>query len=89
MKYILQTLQIDNSIKLYEKIFKFKDPINFKKNLNTDREYSVSIMNYLENELQKRGMKFGYPKLNIKKISFSSSFLKNKKNIVSLEDFMK
>ncbi len=48
-------------------------------------------MNFLENELQKKGMKFGYPKLNIKKISSfsSSSFLKNKKNIVSLEDFMK
>jgi DNA repair photolyase len=91
MKYILQTLKIDNSIKLYEKIFKFKDPINFKKNLNAEREYSVSIMNFLENELQKKGMKFGYPKLNIKKISSfsSSSFLKNKKNIVSLEDFMK
>ncbi|MGZ5501529.1 MAG: radical SAM protein [Nitrososphaeraceae archaeon] len=90
MKYILQTLNIDNSIKLYEKIFKFKDPINFKKNLNAEREYSLSIMNFLENELQKRGMKFGYPKLNIKKISSSSSsFVKNKKNIVSLEDFMK
>jgi len=90
MKYILQTLQIDNSIKLYEKIFKFKDPINFKKNLNAEREYTESIMVFLENELEKRNIKFGYPKLNIKKkSSSSSSFLKNKKNIVSLEDFMK
>ncbi len=89
MKYILQTLKIDNSIKFYEKIFKFKDPIiNLKINLNAEREYSVSIMKFLENELEKRNMKFGYPKLNIKKIS-SPSFLKNKKNMVSLVDFMK
>jgi DNA repair photolyase len=89
MKYILQTLKIDNSIKFYEKIFKFKDPIiNLEINLNAEREYSVSIMKFLEWELEKRCMKFGYPKLNIKKIS-SSSFIKNKKNMVSLVDFMK
>ena len=88
MKYILQILNIDNSIKFYEKIYKFKDPIQFKKNLNTEREYSEPIMMFVENELEKRNMKFGYPKLNIKKIS-SPSFLKNKKNIVSLVDFMK
>ena len=89
MKYILQTLKIANAINFYEKIYKFKDPINFKKNLNAEREYSDSIMKFLENELQNRNMRFGYPKLNIKKISSSSSFLKNKKNIISLVDFMK
>ena len=31
MKYILQTFKIDNAIKFYEKIYKFTDPINFKK----------------------------------------------------------
>jgi DNA repair photolyase len=88
MKYILQTLKNDDAINFYEKIYKFKDPINFKKNLNAGREYSDSIMKFLENELQQRNMRFGFPKLNIKKIS-SSSFLKNKKNMVSLLDFMK
>ena len=48
MKYILQTLKIDNAIKFYEKIYKFKDPINFKKNLNAEREYSESIMKFFE-----------------------------------------
>ena len=45
----------------------------------------------LEKELEKRNMKFGYPKLNIKKLTPPSSTysLKNKKNIVSLVDFMK
>jgi hypothetical protein len=49
-------------------------------------------MMFLENEIEKRNMKFGYPKLNIKKITPSSSSaysLKNKKNVVSLMDFMK
>jgi DNA repair photolyase len=90
MKYILQILNIDNSIKFYEKIYKFKDPIQFKKNLNTEREYSEPIMMFVENELEKRNMKFGYPKLNIKKLTPSSAYsVKNKKNIVSLLDFMK
>ena len=89
MKYILHKLNIDNSINFYEKIFKFKDPINFKKNLNAEREYTESIMMFLENELEKRNIKFGYPKLNIKKLTPSSAYsLKNKKNIVSLMDFM-
>ena len=89
MKYILHILNIDNSINFYEKIFKFKDPINFKKNLNAEREYTESIMMFLENELEKRNIKFGYPKLNIKKLTLSSAYsLKNKKNIVSLMDFM-
>ena len=89
MKYILHILNIDNSINFYEKIFKFKDPINFKKNLNAEREYTESIMMFLENELEKRNIKFGYPKLNIKKLTPSSAYsLKNKKNIVSLMDFM-
>ena len=78
----------DDSIYFYEKIYKFKDPINFKKNLNAEREYSDSIMKFLEKELQQRNMRFGFPKLNIKKISYSS-FLKNNKNMVSLLDFMK
>jgi DNA repair photolyase len=89
MKYILHILNIDNSINFYEKIFKFKDPINFKKNLNAEREYTESIMMFLVNELEKRNIKFGYPKLNIKKLTPSSAYsLKNKKNIVSLMDFM-
>ena len=89
MKYILHILNIDNSINFYEKIFKFKDPINFKKNINAEREYTESIMMFLENELEKRNIKFGYPKLNIKKLTPSSAYsLKNKKNIVSLMDFM-
>ena len=89
MKYILHILNIDNSINFYEKIFKFKDPINFKKNLNAEREYTESIMMFLENELEKRNIKFGCPKLNIKKLTPSSAYsLKNKKNIVSLMDFM-
>jgi DNA repair photolyase len=89
MKYILQILNIENSINFYENIFKFKDPINFKKNLNAEREYTESIMMFLENELEKRNIKFGYPKLNIKKLTPSSAYsLKNKKNIVSLMDFM-
>jgi DNA repair photolyase len=89
MKYILQTLKNDNAINFYEKIYKFKDPISFKKNLNAEREYSDSIMEFLEKELQKRNMKFGFPKLNIKKVT--SPFLKNtnKKNMLSLLDFMK
>ena len=53
MKYILQILKIDNSIKFYEKIFKFKDPITFKKNLNAEREYSDSIMKFLKLNLKK------------------------------------
>jgi len=80
MKYILHILNIDNSINFYEKIFKFKDPINFKKNLNAEREYTESIMMFLVNELEKRNIKFGYPKLNIKKLTPSSAYsLKNKK----------
>jgi DNA repair photolyase len=89
MKYILDILNIENSINFYENIFKFRDPINFKKNLNAEREYTESIMLFLENELEKRNIKFGYPKLNIKKLTPSSAYsLKNKKNIVSLMDFM-
>ena len=89
MKYILHILNIENSINFYENIFKFRDPINFKKNLNAEREYTESIMMFLENELEKRNIKFGYPKLNIKKLTPSSAYsLKNKKNIVSLMDFM-
>jgi DNA repair photolyase len=89
IKYILHILNIDNSINFYEKIFKFKDPINFKKNLNAEREYTESIMMFLENELEKRNIKFGYPKLNIKNLTPSSAYSsKNKKNIVSLMDFM-
>jgi hypothetical protein len=35
-------------------------------------------------------MKFGYPKLNIKKLTPSSAYsVNNKKNIVTLVDFMK
>ena len=90
MKYIFQTLKNDKAINFYEKIDKFQDPINFKINLNVEREYSASIMKFLEKELQQRNMRFGSPKLNIKKISSSSSsFLKNNKNMVSLLDFMK
>jgi len=89
MKYILQILNIDNSIKVYEKTYKFKDPIQFKKNLNAEREYSEPIMIFIENELEKRNMKFGYPRLNRKKVTPSSVYsLKNKKNTLSLVDFM-
>ena len=89
MKYILHILNIDKSINFYEKIFKLKYNINFKKNINYKREYTESIMMFLENELEKRNIKFGYPKLNIKKLTPSSAYsLKNKKNIVSLMDFM-
>ena len=86
MKYILQTFKIDNAITFYEKIYKFTDPINFKKNLNAEIKYSESVMKLLKYELDQRNMKFGYPKLNI--IKKSSISLKNKKNMISLTDFM-
>ena len=86
MKYILQTFKIDNAIKFYEKIYKFTDPINFKKNLNAEIKYSESVMKFLKYELDQRNMKFGYPKLNI--IKKSSISLNNKKNTISLTDFM-
>ena len=86
MKYILHTFKIDNAIKFYEKIYKFTDPINFKKNLNAEIKYSESVMKFLKYELDQRNMKFGYPKLNI--IKKSSITLKNKKNMISLTDFM-
>jgi DNA repair photolyase len=85
IKYILQILNIDNSIKNYEKIFKFKDPINSKKNLIAEREYSESIMKYLRHEVDKRKMEFGFPLLNSKKI-YST---KSKKDMVTLLDFIK
>jgi DNA repair photolyase len=85
IKYILQILNIDNSIKNYEKIFKFKDPINSKKNLIAEREYSESIMKYLRHEVDKRKMEFGFPLLNSKKISST----KSKKDMVTLLDFIK
>ena len=43
-------------------------------------------MKFLEYELDQRNMKFGYPKLNI--IKKSSISLNNKKNTISLTDFM-
>ena len=86
MRYILQTFKIDNAIKFYEKIYKFTDPINFKKNLDVGKKYTESVMKFLEYELERRNMKFGYPKLNI--INKSSISLKNKKNTISLTDFM-
>ena len=85
IKYILQILNIDNSIKNYEKIFKFKDPINSKKNLIAEREYSESIMKYLRHEVDKRKMEFGFPLLNSKKISSK----KSKKDMGTLLDFIK
>jgi DNA repair photolyase len=85
IKYILQILNIDNSIKNYEKIFKFKDPINSKKNLIAEREYSESIIKYLRHEVDKRKMEFGFPLLNSKKISST----KSKKDMVTLLDFIK
>lgn len=85
IKYILQILNIDNSLKNYEKIFKFKDPINSKKNLIAEREYSESIMKYLRHEVDKRKMEFGFPLLNSKKISST----KSKKDMVTLLDFIK
>jgi DNA repair photolyase len=85
IKYILQILNIDNSIKNYEKIFKFKDPINSKENLIAEREYSESIMKYFRHEVDKRKMEFGFPLLNSKKISST----KSKKDMVTLLDFIK
>ena len=85
IKYILQILNIDNSIKNYEKIFKFKDPINSKKNLIAEREYSDSIMKYLRYEVDKRNMIFGLPLLNTKKMHST----KSKKDLVTLLDFIK
>jgi DNA repair photolyase len=85
IKYILQILNIENSIKNYEKIFKFKDPINSKKNLIAGREYSETIMKYLRHEVDKRKMEFGFPLLNVKKIPFT----KSKKDNVTLLDFIK
>lgn len=85
IKYILQILNMNNITKKYEKIFKFKDPLTSKKKLITDSEYSESIMQYLENEVKKRKMKFGFPSLHNKKISYS----KSKKDRVTLLDFIK
>jgi DNA repair photolyase len=85
IKYILQILNIDNSIKNYEKIFKFKDPINSKKNLIAEREYSDSIMKYLRYEVDKRNMIFELPLLNTKKMHST----KSKKDLVTLLDFIK
>jgi DNA repair photolyase len=68
IKYILQILNIGNFIKNYEKIFKFKDPINSKRNLIAGKEYSENIMKYLRHEVDKRKMVFGFPLLNVKKI---------------------
>ena len=69
-----------------KKIYKFTDPINFKNNLDVGRKYTESVMKFLEYELEQRNIKFGYPKLNI--INKSSISLKNKKNTISLTDFM-
>ena len=85
IKYILKILNIDNSIKNYEKIFKFEDPLNSKKNLIAEREYSESIMKYLRYEVNKRKMEFGLPLLNNKKIPST----KSKKDTVTLLDFIK
>lgn len=85
IKYILKILNIDNSIKTYEKIFKFKDPLNSKKNLIAEREYSESIMKYLRYEANKRKMEFGLPLLDSKKIHST----KSKKDMVTLLDFIK
>jgi DNA repair photolyase len=85
IKYILQILNIENFIKNYEKIFKFKDPINSKRNLIAGKEYSEMIMKYLRHEIDKRKMEFGFPVLNAKKIRFT----KNKKDMITLLDFIK
>ena len=84
IKYILKILNIDDSIKNYEKIFKFEDPLNSKKNLIAEREYSESIMKYLRYEVNKRKMEFGLPLLNSKKIPSTTS----KKDTVTLLDFI-
>ena len=84
IKYILKILNIDNSIKNYEKIFKFEDPLNSKKNLIAEREYSEPIMKYLRYEVNKRKMEFGLPLLNSKKIPST----KSKKDTVTLLDFI-
>ena len=85
IKYILQILNKDYLIPMYEKIFKFKDPITFKNNLVAENIYADSIMNTLKNEVHKRKMKFGFPYLNSKKIVST----KNNTDMVTLLDFIK
>lgn len=85
IKYILQILNIENFIKNYEKIFKFKDPINSKRNLIAGKEYSEMIMKYLRHEIDNRKMEFGFPVLNAKKTRFT----KSKKDMITLLDFIK
>ena len=85
IKYILRILNKDNYILVYEKIFKFKDPITFKNNLVAEKIYSDSIMDFLKNEVHKRKMNFGFPYLNSKKII--STKINN--DMVTLLDFIK
>ncbi len=85
IKHILKILNKDNHIEIYEKIFKFKDPIVFKNNLVAEKTYADSIMNYLKIEVHKRKMEFGFPILNSKKIAST----KNNIDMVTLLDFIK
>ena len=85
IKHILQILNKDYLIPMYEKIFKFKDPITFKNNLVAEKIYSDSLMDFLRNEVHKRKMNFGFPYLNSKKII--STKINN--DMVTLLDFIK
>jgi DNA repair photolyase len=85
IKYILQLLNRDNYLEIYEKIFKFKDPITFKNNLVANKTYTDSILNYLRQEVHKQKMKFGFPSLNSKKMITN----KNNTDRVTLFDFIK
>jgi DNA repair photolyase len=88
MKAILNTLNIANAIKEYERIYHFKEPLKSRYNLESDQIYSKRILDYLCQRVREKGMSFDFPDLVASTWIEKSKKSSNNKSQLTLTNFM-
>ena len=89
MKIVFKLLnkESETSIKYYNKLYNFTEPIRHNRNLSIDKNYEINFLHNLETKVRKNGMSIDFPKLREVGSSENSKFKNIDKNQLTLTKY--
>jgi DNA repair photolyase len=89
MKIVFKLLDKDyeTSVKYYNKLYNFTEPIQHNRNLTIDNNYEINFLYNLETKVRKNGMSIDFPKLREGRSYKNSKFKNIDKNQLTLTNY--